>query len=138
MAARRLTRSSNWRATGWAAGGCGAGGCGAGSPRPGGWVVVRTKPTGLAPAAVAGTRYCPRVALATDVTLAFAPVMVAWAAEREAAGPLTGVTAKLTMPPSTGSTELMAVTVTASELAKLVLIGVDWKALEASSLRMNP
>src|SRR4051794_40402894 len=64
--------------------------------------------------------------------------MVTVVAESVAEAPPTGVTAKLTTPPSTGSIESLAVTVMANALGNGWLIGVDWELVPWTSASLKP
>ena len=80
----------------------------------------------------------PAVALAVAVTEA-TPLdpKVAVVPESAADAPLDGAV-KVTMPPATGSTALLGVTVTASGLAKADPVLVDCPVLSATAVRVNP
>ena len=81
------------------------------------------KPMVFAPAMVALTTYAPRTPLAVAFTLAALLVMVAGLVSKLALAPLAGGV-KITLPPFTGSTALLAVTLTRKGCAKAVLISV--------------
>ena len=105
--------------------------------------MVNWKPTDPAPAALAVTTYAPGVSSAVALTEAEAgseavpPVMTAVAAESVAEAAVVGA-AKLTRPPSTGSIELLAVTVTARDLVNIAPSTADWGVLLATGLSLNP
>ena len=77
--------------------------------------------------------------MAVALTLAWPPAITAELAESVAEAPsLAGATVKLTTPPFTGSTGLLAVTITARELANAEPTLADCGVLALTGGKVNP
>ncbi len=99
-------------------------------------VFVRAKVAGDVPLADATTWYDPSMLLGATVAAAWPPAMTAEEANTIAVAPLVARWAtNVTTPPFTGSTGLLALTVTASGLAKSVPMFTVWGVLPATSVR---
>ena len=100
--------------------------------------LLKENETGDAPVVAAVTKYGPpKTSLAVAVTDAVPEAIVTGPDGMNVAeAPVAGAV-KVTTPPSTGSTGLFGVTLTASAVGNTELIGVDW-LLPATMARVNP